>query len=65
MLSNFLSSMNAPNKIFWIIRVFLLFMHLLPFISPDNQEFAVVVKEKFLKSDGFFSYGCERKIFEV
>jgi hypothetical protein len=33
---------NAPNKIFWIIHVFLLFMCLLPFVSPDSWEFTVV-----------------------
>jgi hypothetical protein len=32
---------NTPNKIFWIIRVFQLFVHLLPFISLDNWQFIV------------------------
>jgi hypothetical protein len=33
---------NAPNKIFWIVHVYKLFMHLLPFTSLDNQEFTVL-----------------------
>jgi hypothetical protein len=32
---------NEPNKLFWIIDVFRLLVHLLPFISLDNQEFTV------------------------
>jgi hypothetical protein len=40
--SDLWSSVNAPNKIFWITLFFLLFMHLLPFISLDNQEFTML-----------------------
>jgi hypothetical protein len=41
MWSNLWIPVHAPNKIFWIICVSWLFMHLLPFISLDNQESTV------------------------
>jgi hypothetical protein len=40
--SNLLYSVNVPNKILWIIHVFILFVRLLHFINPHNWEFTVM-----------------------
>jgi hypothetical protein len=39
-------NMNAPNKIFWIVYVFQLFVCLFPIISLNNWEFTVNHKQK-------------------
>jgi hypothetical protein len=54
--SNLWHSVNAPNKIFWIICVFQLFVHLLPFMNQDNQEFTVIIKATFHLLSLLFSF---------
>jgi hypothetical protein len=41
-ITPFVTLVNAPNKIFWIISVFLLFLHLLPIISAESYEFTAL-----------------------
>lgn len=44
------SSVNAPNNIFPSVHVFQWFVHLVPFSSPDNQEYVAFINVLVIKN---------------